>query len=214
MGKENGITLERCAEKYLSTRGLRASGPVAQLLTPFFIMDICYQIYDKEVRPRVLQHESKRYVKLFREEYNAFNKELFRVLDVDEADMVIDEMEGVEEFTHNNVMFCRVALLNILGMFPDEARDFMTSVLLCDFICQIANIVWTDMYRVLDNGRKGETNMHLKRLRSFSFKICNYYEKMQGQGCTIDLNKNRELSNCCSALTRKIVEYIKGLADE
>lgn len=81
------------ADKYLRQRGLRVDGDGTQLLVPFYIMDICYQIYTKEVRNQEFRHEARKYLTDFASEYKAFNWDLFRCLDLDETEFVTDEMD-------------------------------------------------------------------------------------------------------------------------
>lgn len=204
--------MQTVVEKYMKAHNIKAEGAIEQLLVPFYVMDICYQIYLKEVKPKVLKHEPKKFITLFQQEYKVFNYELFRYISVEDSEKVTDRMDEIESVVHNYIMNCRIALMDIFSDYNDKDRDFMTSLLLCDLICQISSIMWTAIYTTLDNGKKGETNLHLQRMRSYIFKTCNYYEAKLGMHNVINLNDSKVLHDACTVLTNKIIDAISQIS--
>ena len=111
------------ADKYLKQRGLQVKGDGTQLLVPFYLMDICYQIYLKEVRNQEFRHEARKYLTDFANEYKAFNWDLFRCLDLDEMEFVTDEMDRLGVYLHNYVEMCRMELYTSLDVYGEKARN-------------------------------------------------------------------------------------------
>ncbi len=204
--------MQTVVEKYMKAHNIKANGAIEQLLVPFYVMDICYQIYLKEVKPKVLKHEPKKFITLFQQEYKVFNYELFRYISVEDSEKVTDRMDEIESVVHNYIMNCRIALMDIFSDYNDKDRDFMTSLLLCDLICQISSIMWTAIYTTLDNGKKGETNLHLQRMCSYLFKTCNYYEAKLGMHNAINLNDSKVLHDACTVLTNKIIDAFSQIS--
>ena len=181
------------ADKYLQQRGLQVKGDGTQLLVPFYIMDICYQIYLKEVRNQEFQHEARKYLTDFANEYKAFNWDLFRCLDLDETEFVTDEMDRLGVYLHNYVEMCRMELYTSLDVYGEKARNVLSSLLLCDLLCQISGIIWTTEYTTLPFG-KGETNMHLKRMRKSLTRVMNSYERDLNVDFICNLNNGERLN--------------------
>lgn len=195
------------ARKYLKSRGIKVTGDATQLLVPFLLMNIAYQIYCKEIKPKPFQHEARKYLTAFSKEYKLFNNELFRNLDCDEAEYVTDEMDKGYDALQNYIMLVRIELMNSLEVYGEKPRDVLTSVLLCDLICQISGIMWNEMYRVLPY-RKGETNMHIKCMRKYLILIANSYERDLNVKFKCDLNNGDKLKMNCTILARKAAEWL------
>ena len=196
------------ADKYLRQRGLRVNGDGTQLLVPFYLMDICYQIYSKEVRNQEFRHEARKYLTDFANEYKAFNWDLFRCLDLDETEFVTDEMDRLGVYLHNYVEMCRMELYTSLDVYGEKARNVLSSILLCDLLCQISGILWTTEYTTLPFG-KGETNMHLKRMRKSLTRVMNSYERDLNVDFICNLNNGERLNKTCYVLANKAVLWLK-----
>ena len=202
------------ADKYLQQRGLQVKGDGTQLLVPFYIMDICYQIYLKEVRNQEFQHEARKYLTDFANEYKAFNWDLFRCLDLDETEFVTDEMDRLGVYLHNYVEMCRMELYTSLDVYGEKERNVLSSLLLCDLLCQISGIIWTTEYTTLPFG-KGETNMHLKRMRKSLTRVMNSYERDLNVDFICNLNNGERLNKTCYVLANKAVLWLtKDESDE
>lgn len=202
------------ADKYLMQRGLQVKGDGTQLLVPFYLMDICYQIYLKEVRNQEFRHEARKYLTDFASEYNAFNWDLFRCLDLDETEFVTDEMDRLGVYLHNYVEMCRMELYTSLDVYGEKARNVLSSLLLCDLLCQISGLIWTTEYTTLPFG-KGETNMHLKRMRKSLTRVMNSYERDLNVDFICNLNNGERLNKTCYVLANKAVLWLtKDESDE
>nr|DAH72505.1 MAG TPA: hypothetical protein [Caudoviricetes sp.] len=196
------------ADKYLRQRGLQVKGDGTQLLVPFYIMDICYQIYSKEVRNQAFRHEARKYLTDFAREYKAFNWDLFRCLDLDETEFVTDEMDRLGVYLHNYVEMYRMELYTSLDVYGEKARNVLSSILLCALLCQISGILWTTEYTTLPFG-KGETNMHLKRMRKSLTRVMNSYERDLNVDFICNLNNGERLNKTCYVLANKAVLWLK-----
>lgn len=194
------------AKKYLQSRGLRVEGKAGQLLAPWYIMDMCYQVYTHEVKPCVLKGEAKKYVKMFAEEYHAFNQELFLHLNLDEVDALTEEMDNYSRDINNHFMVVKCAILDALKRYGEE-QYLLGGLMEMHILIQIADIMWTDMYRTKSYG-KGEDNMHLARMKKFASLAATAHERGLKYEGTINLNQSRALKNASSALAKKTAEWV------
>ena len=192
---------------------MEVKGDATALLAPYYLMDIAYQIYCKEIKNREFKHEARKYLTDFAKEYKAFNSDLFRTLTMDEADFMMDEMDNLGTELHNYIEMCKMELYTALDAYGESARDVLASILLCDLLCQIAGLLWTNLYVYLPN-RKGETNMHLKYMRKCLIKMANSYERDLNVDFVCNLNNAEKLKNTCFALANKVVTYLNREDDE
>lgn len=194
------------AQKYLRSRGLRVSGKAGQLLAPWYIMDMCYQVYTHEVKPYPLKRDAKKYIKMFAEEYHAFNQDLFRHLTIEENEAITDEMDNYAHEINNHFMVVKCAILDALQRYGEE-QYLLGGLMEMHILIQIADIMWTDLYRTRAYG-KGENNMHLARMRKFAITAATIYEKRLKFEGTINLNQSQALRDASMVLTKKTVEWV------
>ena len=173
---------------------------------------------NKELADKYLQqefqHEARKYLTDFANEYKAFNWDLFRCLDLDETEFVTDEMDRLGVYLHNYVEMCRMELYTSLDVYGEKARNVLSSLLLCDLLCQISGIIWTTEYTTLPFG-KGETNMHLKRMRKSLTRVMNSYERDLNVDFICNLNNGERLNKTCYVLANKAVLWLtKDESDE
>lgn len=201
------------AKKYLKSKGIGVKGDATQLLVPFLIMDIAYQIYCKEIKPVPFKHEARQYLTRFSTEYKKFNNDLFRHLTIDESEYVTEEMDNGYEVLQNYIMLVRVELMNSLDVYGEEARDVLTSLMLCDMMCQISGVMWQEMYRTRAY-RKGETNMSIKCMRNCLLSVAKSYERDLNVNFVCNLNNGERLHKNCMVLARKAGEWLIRENDE
>lgn len=194
------------AKKYLQSRGLRVDGKAGQLLAPWYIMDMCYQIYTHEVKPYPLKGEKKKYIKMFAEEYHAFNQDLFRHLTIEENDAIIEEMDNYTHEINNHFMVVKCAILDALQRYGEE-QYLLGGLMEMHILIQIADIMWTDLYRTRSYGR-GENNMHLARMKKYVMLVATIHEKGLKYEGTIDLSQSKALRDASMVLAKKTAEWV------
>ena len=99
-------------------------------------------------------------------------------------------------------------LYTSLDVYGEKARNVLSSILLCDLLCQISGILWTTEYTTLPFG-KGETNMHLKRMRKSLTRVMNSYERDLNVDFICNLNNGERLNKTCYVLANKAVLWLK-----
>lgn len=194
------------AKKYLRGRGLRVEGKAGQLLAPWYIMDMCYQVYTHEVKPCPLKGEEKKYIKMFAEEYRAFNQDLFRCLTIEESEAITDEMDNYSREINNHFMVVKCAILDALQRYGEE-QYLLGGLMEMHILIQIADMMWTDLYRTRAYGR-GENNMHLVRMKKYAMLAATIHENGLKYEGTINLNQSKALRDASTILTKKTVEWV------
>lgn len=198
------------ATRYLQQRDMLCRGTVPeQVLSPWYLMDVMYQIFSKEVATKPLKHEAKKVVKSISQYYKEFNRGLFRLLTPDEADAIIEQMDNCEEYLHNYILMCRCDIHDACVDYKDDDREFLTSVLLCRLISQLGCILWRGIFKT----RTGhpEYNMKLEALTGALMRLAMIYDRELNVKNVVDLNKCDKLGTDCRVLTRKLLEFVKKI---
>lgn len=201
------MTTRELTEKYLKAHGLRllvgADGDLSPIL-PFLILDVQYQIFDKNIRPLKVRFEAKRIKKEWENHYRAFNRDFFECYTVDEADEIIDMMDRLEAYIHNEVEFVKISVMGCMRDFDLEAQVVLASAMVCNILCQTAQVVWGHCYK--DKNYCDKKNPEIKAMTSCSYRFMNAVYKNTRE---VDCNDSTDVNNCVNALCRKIVRFLK-----
>lgn len=80
------MTNRQMVEKYLTSIGMKlvsGSGTLEPIL-PFFMTDVAYNIWRKDISPIPCRHELKQLKKMWITRYGVFNRQFFRAFTIDE----------------------------------------------------------------------------------------------------------------------------------
>lgn len=178
-------------------------------LMPFFLMDIVYQIFCKDIKTMECKHQMQRYRTIWAENYQKFNNEFFRPFNEDQKDYVIDLMDEFDGYIHNTVVMMKSAVVN---SFVDDAefedKKNLASLLTCNVLCQAAQHLYGDMYR--DRYMRKETNPHIAAIQQASYKIACHYPA----GKATDLTSQEQVIKMIDVLCKKIVKFLNVKENE
>ena len=206
------ITNQEIVDRYLAYRGKRRtqSGKMDNTLPlmPFFIMDVVYQIYDKDIKDIECKHQMKRYRTQWVDNYNKFNHEFFRAFNDDQRDYIIDLMDEFAAYIHNTVVMMKSAVVNSFTQETEfEDKKNLASILTCNVLCQAAQHLYGDMYR--NRYMQKEMNQHIAGVQQATYKFACWYPAGKG----VDLTASDKVMNMIDVLCKKIVYFLK-LKDE
>lgn len=232
------ITNQEIVDTYLKYRGKRrtSTGKIDNTLPlmPFFIMDVVYQIYNKDIKNIECKHQMKRYRTQWVDNYNKFNHEFFRAFNNEQRDYIIDLMDEFAEYIHNTIVMMKSAVVNSFTQETEfEDKRNLAALLTCNVLCQTAQHLYGDMYRTwssLNNYNVGEqhttykyacvdmhgmrymkkeTNQHITGVQQATYKLACWYPA----GKEVDLTASDKVMDMINVLCKKIVYFLK-LKDE
>lgn len=177
----------------------------ARMLAPFFLMDASYQIYCKDIKDMPCQHKVKAAKTKWKESYRKFYADFFRPLNEEQIDHVVDQMDELEKYIHNEVVMLKSS---VMGVFPPEAtleeKKTLASVLACNVLAQIAQHIYEDMYR--DKWNRMKPNDDIARVTRGSYQFA-YYFPVSKSG--IDITSSGEVSKAINVLCKEVIKFLK-----
>lgn len=201
------------AERFLAQRGMRCSGGSAmQLLSPYFLMDVAYGIYCRELRDAGLRGECKMWLRRWGEAYCKFNREVFRGMDSDDIDVLCDMMDECGTYLGNYIEICRLDIMELMYEYPESSRGVLCNVMLCRLISYLSGVLWEGLYR--DKWGRGTRNMLLDGMVRYMERTAYCYDRGLGIVNSIDVAKCEKLKVDCNVLTRKLVSWVGGIKEE
>lgn len=174
-------------------------------ILPFIIMDCAYSEFNAGIKPLKLHHELKKMKTGWLKDYTFFNHRLFSALNKEQADFTIDMMDEYESFIANDVMFMRVALMNLVKGLEFEDQGIIASLMLCNIFAQVAQIAWSEVFR--NNYGKKELNPELERLKTLSHKLSNAVVLIPEY---IDPNQDKALGEAVQSYMSKTTKYLNS----
>ena len=181
---------------------------VAPLL-PFIIMDCAQLEFTKEVKIAGAAHGSKQLIKAWLADYRAFNYRLFRTLNAEQSDFVIDMMDSYEDFIRNETMLMRVAIMELIKDYPFESQKVIASLMLCNIFSQVAQITWGEIFltKTLRTGQCQE----LENIKNRSHKLANMVYVSEEN---IDPNTSKRLHDAIQGYINKTTKWLKTYNNE
>ena len=178
-------------------------------LMPFFLMDIVYQIFCKDIKPMDCKHQMQRYRTVWANNYQKFNSDFFRPFNEEQKDYIVDLMDEFENYIHNTVVMMKSSVVNA---FVDDAefedKKNLASLLTCNVLCQAAQHLYGDMYR--NKYMQKESNTNIAAIQQASYKIACHYPA----GKSTDLTSKEPVLKMIDVLCKKIVQFLNEKGDE
>lgn len=165
-------------------------------LLPFILLDEAYDLYNKHVAPMKCKFELNKYKKEWSKAYQKLNKALFAHND---ADMVIDMMDSLEEEVHNTFVSFRSQVKDMLPSNLDSA-DLLAAIYTYIVIVEFANSSHCVIY-----------NRRSKDLDLIQYWASRFLSKLfidSGCGESVDPNKNAECQSLCESVWNSLTEWI------
>lgn len=193
---------------WLKHRGMKLSGGKRDYnlpLMPFFIMDVVYQIYCKDIKDIPCRHKMAQAQKRWAKSYHSFNMDFFLAFNEDQTDYIVDQMDEFETYIHNTlVMFKATAISSFNVDAPFDEKRILASVLACNVLCQAAQRLHMDMYR--KTNMKGERNKYIEDIQKASYDFANAFPASSKD---IDLTSRDDVMKMIDVLCKKIVQFLK-----
>lgn len=204
------ITTKEIAETYIAYKGRKRSDKGKKdntlPLLPFYIMDVVYQIYCKDVKDIPCRHKMAQAKKRWAKSYHSFNMDFFLAFDEDQTDYIVDQMDEFGTYIHNTlVMFKSAAISAFNADAPFEEKKILASVLACNVLCQAAQHLYMDMYR--KTNMKGERNKYIEDIQKASYDFANAFPASSKD---IDLTSRDDVMKMIDVLCKKIIAFLRS----
>lgn len=210
------ISNRELVDAYIKFRGfhrLNGDGNDISCLVPLILLDMHLQLYDTSISKIPCRHETQRARTRWRECYNKFNRGSFLAFNREYKNQVIDLMDDLTDFTANNVMFLRVAVMDV---FKDQAsledQDRIADIVICNTFAQIAVSWWGSTFKRVSpfNSREylPEHNGFLEGMARRSKEFLNGFinDTVHYSGF-VNLQDHPSVVNATEALDRRVSEW-------
>lgn len=201
------MTNRQMVEKYVASIGMRlvsGSGTLEPIL-PFFMTDVAYNLWRKDISPIECRHEQKLLKKQWITRYGMFNRQFFRAFTVDEQDEIIDKMDSFDAYIENHVMVARVQIMNYLQDLEFEQAVRCASLIIINIMCQSAGIVWSHVYK---NGRdRDRVNPDIQALEKLSSRFMNSYHSAISSR-NVNPNESKPIVDAVDVLCKKVIGWL------
>lgn len=172
-------------------------------LLSFYIMDVAYQVYCKDIKDLSCRYELKRSQKRLAEGFHKFNTEFFRAFDQDQVDYIIDQMDEFATYIHNSVVMLKCAIIDAFDSdVPLETKKIIAASMSCNVLAQAAQHVYADMYR--DSKFRCAPNLHIESIKKSSYDFSQYFPVQKG----VDLTSSDKVMSMISSLCKKIIKFL------
>ena len=174
-------------------------------ILPFIIMDSALSEFSREVRPLKFRREMKAVRKRWSEDYHAFNRRLFSCLNQEQTDFVVDLMDEYEDAVRNEVMFMRVALMDLVSGCDFKTQKIIASLMLCNVFSQVAQLAWGLVFQTTK--RNPQRCPELDRLKNYSHKMANGVFLLPDN---VNPNASPKLNAAVESYMNKTVKWLKS----
>lgn len=203
------ITNQEIIDVYLAHKGMKHSNPEhrddVRMLLPFFLMDVSYQIYCKDIKDYKCKHQAKAAKTRWKESYRQFNSDFFRPFSAEQIDFIIDQMDEFESYIHNHVVMLKSTAMSVFPKdAPFEEKKILASVLASNAVSQIAQHAYGDMFR--DSWMRRKSNTHIAAVFKNSYDFARHFPVSQG----IDITCPDNVSQMIDALCKEVIKFLKS----
>lgn len=180
-------------------------GDTLEPILPFFMTDVAYNMWQKDITPIPCRHELKKLKKEWITRYGLFNRRFFSAFTLDEQDEVIDKMDSFDSYIGNHVMVAKIQIMNFLSDIDTEKANQCSSLILVNILCQAAQIVWRKVYKNAKN--QDSTNLEIQSLERLSARFMNrYHDSFSNK--VVNPNNSKMIVNAVDVLCDKIIRWL------
>lgn len=193
-------------DRWLTSIGMkRVSGSSLEPILPFFMLDVAYNMWQKDVSPIECKFELKKIKREWIRRYSVFNRQFFRAFAFEEQDEIIDKMDSFDTYIANHVMVAKVQVMNIMQDLETEQAIRCASLLIINILCQSANIVWSHVYK---NGRDHDKiNPDIQALEKLSSRFMNAYHSGISER-NVNPNESKPIVDAVDVLCNKMIRWL------
>lgn len=207
------VTYQEIVNTYLAYRNMRLSPGSkrddVRMLMPFYIMDVSYQVYCRDIKDFECRHKVKIAKARWRNSYRSFNADFFRAFNSDQQDFIVDQMDEFENYIHNHVVMLKNT---VMGVFAPEAtfdeKKVLASVLTSNALAQMAQFVYSDMYRDCWHRKKNDPNIEAVIKQSYEF--ANNFPVSKGVDLTASDKVSAMIRNLCGEVMKFLNTKVYG----
>ena len=200
------ITNQEIVDTYLAYRHMKLSGTArddVRMMMPFYLMDASYQVYCKDVKDYPCKQMLKNVKGRWRESYHKFNTEFFLAFNPDQQEFITDQMDEFEEFIHNKMVMLKTT---VMGVFSPEAtfeeKKILASVLTSNALSQMAQYIYSDMYR---NSRLQKIDHPLiEAVTKNSYEFARHFPVSR----TVDITASDKVSSMIDSLCKEAIKFL------
>ena len=206
------ITNQEIVDTYLAYKHMKLSGTArddVRMMMPFYLMDASYQVYCKDVKDYPCKQMLKNVKGRWRESYRKFNREFFMAFNPDQVEFITDQMDEFEEYIHNKMVMLKTT---VMGVFSPEAtfeeKKILASVLTSNALSQMAQYIYSDMYR---NSRLQNIDHPLiEAVTKNSYEFARHFPVSR----TVDITASDKVSNMIDVLCKEVIKFLKSKFEE
>ncbi len=201
------MTNQQMVDKYLASVKMRLveGGGTLEPILPFFMTDVAYNMWQKDITPIPCRHELKRLKREWVIRYGLFNRRFFSAFTPDEQDEVIDKMDSFDSYIANHVMVAKIQIMNFLSDIDTEKANQCSSLMIVNILCQAAQIVWRKVYK--DSRNHDSINPEIVSLEKISSKFMNkYHDKFSDR--IVNPNNSKMIVRAVDILCDKIIRWL------
>lgn len=201
------ITNREIVDTYLAYKGLRLTDNKTRddvrFLIPFYLMDISYQIYCKEIKDYECKHKIKEIKKRWKESYRQFYADFFMAFNPDQTDFIVDQMDEFENYIHNKVVMLKSTVMRVFS--PDatfEEKKTLSSVLASNVMSQYAQHIYADMYR--NKWLERKDNPRIEAVIKNSYEFARLFPAAKA----IDITSSGEISEMVTLIGKEVRKFL------
>lgn len=212
------MTKKEIVERYLKHIGfVRTQGDTFEPVVPIFILDLMYQLHNKNIAGVDFRFKSKYHHDNWMEAYTKFNNRFFNTFNIDEQDEVGDMMEEFEQYMAYDLDIALYAVMAVFTDLPVEDARVVSSISLCNTLAYTAQAYWGNVYRKIKvdpmTGKyvPGEprVNNDIKAITYHSIRLLNVYYRQIGGKNTQALATDNIIATT-ENLIRKTYKWLKS----
>lgn len=174
----------------------------AGTMMPHLLMDIVLSEFTKNVAVLPLDYtKPAKWRKVWRTEYNEFNKRFCEAFTEEQMGMVTDAMDELEGLVEDDVEALRNALGKCMASVADGERAALISCTMCHMLTETAQVFWRLDCRQDSIQR---SNVHLTKISDAILQLIRCLYK---GGCNVSVNKSEEVDEICNTLCQKVVHW-------
>ena len=172
-------------------------------LLSYYIMDVAYQVYCRDIKDLSCQRELKQSKRRLSEGFHKFNTDFFRAFNSNQTDYIIDQMDEFADYIHTSVVLLKSAIVEAFDNdVPFETKKTIAASMSCNVLAQAAQHVYSDMFR---NARfEGEQNPFIESVKKASYDFSHYFPLKE----KVDLTSSDKVMTMISSLCKKIVKFL------
>lgn len=185
------LYIERNGYRYTKKPGEESLAP----LMPYFIMDIGYQYYCKDILTMKVRHQLKQQKERWSESYLTFNDTFVNTYTNDELIEVGDLIDQLHQYIGNYLTIAQVSGMKVFEKeFDFNQQKILSSILMTNKLAVIAQHTWRAMWK--------RDNHDINGVMEWSLGFSDWYMKSLGK------NKCNVTEEACNTLVISVNNLI------